>query len=179
MRNLLLNAAVGAMSVGILESKTHFGTIFFQVEKLLAVKCSTPLLSNELNSILILHPTLNQGQGNQHWGSSKACHTMHGNAASWLLPELNPKKIQPIINNLVGGRSSIIKGPIQNLNALLDNQVCIIRGLAHSNNRCHPIFLQFLDEFVKRGISGIVGNEESHVFVSDLHWGRSIHTSHF
>jgi len=32
---------------------------------------------------------------------------------------------------------------------------------------------------VKRGISGVVGNEESHVFVSDLHWGRSIHTSHF
>lgn len=32
---------------------------------------------------------------------------------------------------------------------------------------------------MKRGISGVVGNEESHVFVSDLHWGRSIHTSHF
>lgn len=32
---------------------------------------------------------------------------------------------------------------------------------------------------MKRGISGVVGNEESHVFVSDLHWGGSIHTSHF
>lgn len=41
MRKLLLNAAVGAMAV--LESKTHFGMIFFQIEELLAVKCSTAL----------------------------------------------------------------------------------------------------------------------------------------
>lgn len=43
MRKLLLNAAVGAVAVGVLESKTHFGMIFFQIEELLAVKCSTAL----------------------------------------------------------------------------------------------------------------------------------------
>lgn len=53
MRNLLLNAAVGAMTVGILESKTHFGTIFFQVEKLLAVKCSTALSGGKKENVFI------------------------------------------------------------------------------------------------------------------------------
>lgn len=43
---------------------------------------------------------------------SKACNTMYGNTAAWLLPKLLPKKIQPIINDLVRGRSSIVKGPI-------------------------------------------------------------------
>lgn len=35
-----------------------------------------------------------------------------------------------------------------------------------------------LDELVERGVGGIVGNEEPHVFVGDLHRGRSVHTSH-
>lgn len=32
-------------------------------------KYEVNLLANELNSILIFHATLNQGQSNQHWGS--------------------------------------------------------------------------------------------------------------
>lgn len=35
-----------------------------------------------------------------------------------------------------------------------------------------------LNELVQGGVGGIVGNEEPHVFVCDLHRGRSIHTSH-
>lgn len=35
-----------------------------------------------------------------------------------------------------------------------------------------------LDELVECGVGGIVGNEEPHVFVGDLHRGRSVHTSH-
>lgn len=35
-----------------------------------------------------------------------------------------------------------------------------------------------LDELVQGGVGGIVGNEEPHVFVGDLHRGRSVHTSH-
>lgn len=35
-----------------------------------------------------------------------------------------------------------------------------------------------LDELVQGGVGGIVGNEEPHVFVGNLHRGRSVHTSH-
>lgn len=35
-----------------------------------------------------------------------------------------------------------------------------------------------LNELVQGGVGGIVGNEEPHVFVCDLHRGWSIHTSH-
>lgn len=35
-----------------------------------------------------------------------------------------------------------------------------------------------LDELVQGGVGGIVGNEEPHVFVGDLHRGWSVHTSH-
>lgn len=35
-----------------------------------------------------------------------------------------------------------------------------------------------LDELVQRGVGGIVGDEEPHVFVGDLHWGWSVHASH-
>lgn len=35
-----------------------------------------------------------------------------------------------------------------------------------------------LDELVQGGVGGIVGDEEPHVFVGDLHGGRSVHTSH-
>lgn len=52
MRKLLLNAAVGAVAVGVLESKTHFGMIFFQIEELLAVKCSTALSEIKINIYL-------------------------------------------------------------------------------------------------------------------------------
>lgn len=35
-----------------------------------------------------------------------------------------------------------------------------------------------LNEFIQGGIGWIVGNEEPHVFVGDLHRGRSVHTRH-
>lgn len=35
-----------------------------------------------------------------------------------------------------------------------------------------------LDELVESGVGGIVGNEEPHVFVGDLHGSWSVHTSH-
>lgn len=35
-----------------------------------------------------------------------------------------------------------------------------------------------LNEFIQSGIGWIVGNEEPHVFVGDLHRGRSVHTRH-
>lgn len=35
-----------------------------------------------------------------------------------------------------------------------------------------------LDELVQGDVGGIVGNEEPHVFVGDLHGGRSVHSSH-
>lgn len=42
----------------------------------------------------------------------KASYTVNCNAAAWLLLKLNPQQIQPVFNNLVRGRSSIIKWPI-------------------------------------------------------------------
>lgn len=39
-------------------------------------------------------------------------------------------------------------------------------------------FSAHLNELVQGGIGGIVGNEEPHVFVGDLHRGRSVHSSH-
>lgn len=48
MRKLLLNAAVGAVA----DSKTHFGMVFFQIEELLAVKCSTALSGIKINIYL-------------------------------------------------------------------------------------------------------------------------------
>lgn len=35
-----------------------------------------------------------------------------------------------------------------------------------------------LNELVQGGVGGIVGDEEPHVLVGDLHRGRSVHTSH-
>lgn len=36
----------------------------------------------------------------------------------------------------------------------------------------------YLQEGVERGIGGIVGDEEPHVFVADLHWRRAVHPGH-
>lgn len=55
----LLHTAV--VAVGILEPQTHFGSVFLEVKKLFGVEGSTSLQPYELHSILILHPTLNEG----------------------------------------------------------------------------------------------------------------------
>lgn len=43
---------------------------------------------------------------------SQSCHTVDSDAAARLLSELQLQQVQPIIHNLVGGRSAIIKRPI-------------------------------------------------------------------
>lgn len=174
----LLDAAVIAMAVGIFEAQAHLWTIFLQVEQLFAVKRSSTLLSNELDSIFIFHPTFYQGKRHQNRSSPQPCHTVDSDAAAGLLPELQLQQVQPIIHDLVGGRSSIIKRPIQNLDSFLHHQGGIIGGLTNSHNRGDSVFLQLLDELVQGGVGGIVGNEEPHVFVGDLHRGWSVHTSH-
>lgn len=35
-----------------------------------------------------------------------------------------------------------------------------------------------LDELAEGGVGGVVGDEEPHVLVGDLHRGRSVHSSH-
>lgn len=35
-----------------------------------------------------------------------------------------------------------------------------------------------LDELAEGGVCGVVGDEEPHVLVGDLHRGRSVHASH-
>lgn len=174
----LLDAAVIAMAVGIFEAQAHLWTIFLQVEQLLAVERSSTLLSNELDSIFIFHPTFDQGECDQDRSSPQPCHTVDSDAAAGLLPELQFQQVQPIIHDLVGGWSSIVERPIQNLYSFFHHQGGIIGGLANSNNGGHSIFLQLLDELVQGGVSGIVGNEESHVLVGDLHRGWSVHASH-
>jgi hypothetical protein len=47
------------LTIGVFEAQPHFRTVFLQIQKLLAVKSSSPLLSNELHCIFILHSTLN------------------------------------------------------------------------------------------------------------------------
>lgn len=174
----LLDAAVIAMAVGILEAQAHLWTIFLQVKQLLAVERSSTLLSNELDSIFIFHPTFNQGKRDQNRSSPQACHTVDSDAAARLLPELQLQQVQPIIHYLVGGRGSIVKRPIQDLDSFFHHQSGVIGGLTNSHNGGHSIFLQLLDKLVQGCVGGIVGYEEPHVFVGDLHRGRSVHTSH-
>jgi hypothetical protein len=40
---VLLNTTVVSMTIGILEAEPHFRTVLLQIQKLLAVKSSTPL----------------------------------------------------------------------------------------------------------------------------------------
>lgn len=174
----LLDAAVIAMAVGIFEAQAHLWTIFLQVEQLLAVERSSTLLSDELDSIFIFHTTFDQGECHQNRSSPQPCHTVDSDAAAGLLPELQLQQVQPIIHDLVGGRSSVVKWPIQNLDSFFHHQGGIIGGLANSHDGGHSIFLQFLDKLVQGGVGGVVGNEEPHVFVGDLHRGWSVHTSH-
>lgn len=174
----LLDAAVIAMAVGIFETQAHLWTIFLQVDQLLAVERSSALLSNELDSIFILHPTFNQRECHQNRSSPQPCYTVHSDAAAGLLPELQLQQVQPIIHDLVGGRSSIVKWPIQNLDSLFHHQGGIIGGLTNSHNRGDSIFFQLLYELVQGSVGGIVGNEEPHVFVGNLHRGWSVHSSH-
>lgn len=56
---VLLNATVVSMTIGIFEAQPHFRTILLQIQKLLAVESSTPLLSYELYCIFIFHSTFN------------------------------------------------------------------------------------------------------------------------
>lgn len=168
----LLDAAVIAMA------QAHLWTIFLQVEKLLAVERSPTLLSNELDSVFILHPTFDQCKCHKNRSSAKPCHTVDSNAAARLLSELQFQQVQPIIHNLVGGRSTIIKRPIQNLNPLFHHKGGIVSGLTNSHHSGDSILLQLLNELVQGSVGWIVGNEEPHVFVGDLNRGWSVHASH-
>lgn len=43
---------------------------------------------------------------------SQPSHTVHGDAAARFLSELGVEQLEPVVHDLGGGRSSIIKGPI-------------------------------------------------------------------
>lgn len=46
------------------------------------------------------------------YSPSEPSHTVHGDAAAWLLSELGVEQLEPVVHDLVGGRSSVIEGPI-------------------------------------------------------------------
>lgn len=169
----LLHTAV--VAVGILESQTHFGSVFLEVKKLFGVEGSTSLLPYELHSILVPHPTLNEGQGHQDWSSAKPCHTVHSDAAARLLSELGVEQLEPIIHDLGGRRGAIIEGPVHDLNPLLLHWSFIIGGLTHSHQCVHMKLLQLLGELVERGIGGVVGDEEPHALVGNLDCSGAVH----
>lgn len=56
-------AALVLVCMRVFETESLFGSIFLQVGELLAVDGSPALLSDELNGIFVLHPTLYQSQG--------------------------------------------------------------------------------------------------------------------
>lgn len=167
------------MAVGVFEAKAHLWTIFLQIKQLLTVEGSSTLLPNKLDSIFIFHPTFDQSKCHQNRSSAEARHTVDSDAAARLLPKLQLQQIQPVIDDLIGRGSAIVERPVQDLDALLHHQSGIVRGLAHSHDGGDSVLLQLLDELVQRGVGGIVGDQESHVFVGDFHRGGSVHSSHF
>lgn len=92
----------------------------------------------------------------------------------------------------------------QNLDPFLQHQAGVVGGLADPHHGGHAVLLQLLlrvtascqtlaitanthrccakephlNKLVQGGIGGIVGNEEPHVLVCDLHGGWSVHSSH-
>lgn len=54
---VLLNATFVSMTAGVFEVQPHLRTIFLQIQKLLAVKSSTPFLSYKRYYIFIFHST--------------------------------------------------------------------------------------------------------------------------
>lgn len=53
----LPNATAVSMNAGVFEAQPHLRTIFLQIQKLHAVKSSTPFLSYKLHCIFIFHST--------------------------------------------------------------------------------------------------------------------------
>lgn len=92
----------------------------------------------------------------------QSCHTVDSDAAARLLPELQLQQVQPILHDLVGGRSSIIKRPI--LETEKEGEVMTSATFLRNNktsvrvaNSCclgrggHFLFTGFITTFYTRG----------------------------
>lgn len=174
----LHDAAFVLVVMRVLKSESLLWSVFFQVGQLLAVDGSSSLLSDELDGILILHPTLDQGQRDEDGSSPQAGHAVHSHAAAWVFTELGLQQVEPIFYYLAGRRGSIIKRPVHYSDAILLQGGFVIGDLAHPYHRGGTVFLQVLQEGAERGIGGVVGDEEPHVFVADFHGRRAVHSGH-
>lgn len=174
----LHDAAFVLVVMRVLKSESLLWSVFFQVRQLLAVDGSSALLSDELDGIFIFHPALNQGQCDEDRSAPQAGHAVHSHAAAGVFAELGLQQVEPIFHYLGGRRRSIVKWPIHDSDAVLLQGGLVIGHFAHSHNRGGTVFLQVLQEGVERGISGVMCDEEPHVFVADLHRRRAVHPSH-
>lgn len=174
----LHDAAFVLVVMRVLKSESLLWSVFFQVCQLLAVDGSSALLSDELDGIFILHPTLDQGQRDEDGSAPQAGHTVHSHTAARVLAELGLQQVEPIFHNLAGRRCSIIKWPIHDSDAVLLQGGLVIGHFTHSHDRGGTVFLQVLQEGAESGIGGVVGDEEPHVFIADLHGCRAVHPGH-
>ena len=58
------------------------------------------LLSDEIDSILVLHAKLNQGKCHKDRGPAKASHAMDSDAGPRIVPESFIEKVEPSVHNL-------------------------------------------------------------------------------
>lgn len=84
----LHDAAFVLVVMRVLKPESLLWSVFLQVCQLLAVDGSSALLSDELDGVFILHPTLNQSQGNEDGSTPQSGHTVHGHAAAGVFAEL-------------------------------------------------------------------------------------------
>lgn len=172
---MLHDAAFVFLSVRVFEPQPLLGSVFFEISQLFAVDGSSALLSNELDGIFILHSTLYQSQGNQHWSPSQTCHTVHSHAAAGVLLKLLLQQTKPVVHQFTGRRSAVVKGPVHHSDAVFLQRRFIIRALTHSNHCGGPETLQVLYKGAERAVGGVVSDQESHVFVTQFDRSGSVH----
>lgn len=174
----LHDAAFVLVVMRVLKSESLLWSVFFQVRQLLAVDGSSALLSDELDGVFVLHPALDQGQRDEDRSAPQAGHAVHGHAAAGVFAELGLEQVEPVFHDLAGRRRSVIERPVHDGDAVLLQGGLVVGHFAHSHNRGGTVLLQILQEGAECGVGGVVGDEEPHVFVADLHRRRAVHPGH-
>jgi len=130
---------------------------------LFSVDGSPALLSNHLDSILVLHPELNESRGDQDRGPAEASNAVNANTGIRVGLELLIDEVQPFVHDLLGRCRPVREAQLGHLDFLLFKLLRVVEFIRGADEVGDLVLLQEADVVVHGAVLRLVGDEEAHI----------------
>jgi len=151
---------------------------------LFSIDGAPALPSNHLHGILVLHPELDEGRGDQDRSPAETGDAVDTNAGVRVGLELLVDQVQPFVHDLLGRSGPVREAQLGHFDLLLLQLLRVVEFISGADEVGDLVLLQETDVVVHGAVLGLISDEEAHVPphvpVFDLGRGRANYLpSHF